>query len=64
MEGKRLVERNRSGAYFPTKAGCAAVRITARSGPSAARWAHLVAKPSAWRWITADYSELAERARS
>jgi hypothetical protein len=63
MEGKRLIERNRSGAYFPTKAGCDAARISVRSDPKPARWGHLVIKAtSAWDWLAGDYSELAAKA--
>jgi hypothetical protein len=61
MESKRLIERSPRGAYFSTRAGCAAVRTTVTSAPSAARWGHLVPKAK-WRWID-NYDELAERAR-
>jgi hypothetical protein len=64
MEGKHLVERNRSGAHFPTKTGCDAVRTVSRSEPSAERWGHLTVKAVAWDWIGGDYDELAETARS
>jgi hypothetical protein len=64
MEGKRLIKRNARGAYFPTKAGCDAVRITVRSDPKPARWGHLVVKAAmAWDWIGGDYDTLAVRAR-
>jgi hypothetical protein len=67
MQSSGLVERNSRGAYFPSKAGCDAVRTTVKRGserePSAARWRHFVPRTAAWDWLGGDYDQLAVKAR-
>jgi hypothetical protein len=68
MQASGLVDCNSRGAYFPSKAGCDAVRTAVKRGserePSATRWRHFVPRAAAWDWLGGEYDALAERARA